>query len=56
MLRKAPRHDPSPDPSRFREGMSRVAGAVHLVTTDGPAGRAGFTATAVTPVTDDPPS
>lgn len=36
--------------------MSRVGGAVHLVTTDGLAGRGGFTATAVTPVTDDPPS
>jgi flavin reductase len=40
----------------FREGMSRVAGAVHVVSTDGPAGRAGFTATAVTPVTDSPAS
>jgi flavin reductase (DIM6/NTAB) family NADH-FMN oxidoreductase RutF len=36
--------------------MSRVAGAVHVVTTQGEAGRAGFTATAVTTVTDDPPS
>jgi flavin reductase (DIM6/NTAB) family NADH-FMN oxidoreductase RutF len=43
-------------PRLFREGMSRIAGAVHLVTTDGPAGRGGFTATAVTPVTDAPPS
>ncbi|MBB4039800.1 flavin reductase (DIM6/NTAB) family NADH-FMN oxidoreductase RutF [Microvirga flocculans] len=43
-----------PDPLLFREGMSRVAGAVHLVTTDGDAGRAGFTATAVTTVTDSP--
>jgi flavin reductase len=40
----------------FREGMSRVAGAVHVVTTDGAAGRGGFTATAVTPVTDSPAS
>ncbi|WP_243373775.1 flavin reductase family protein [Microvirga solisilvae] len=40
----------------FREGMSRVAAAVHVVTTDGPSGIAGFTATAVTPVTDDPAS
>jgi flavin reductase (DIM6/NTAB) family NADH-FMN oxidoreductase RutF len=40
----------------FREGMSRVAGAVHVVTTAGPAGQAGFTATAVTPVTDAPAS
>jgi flavin reductase len=44
------------DPHLFREGMSRVAGAVHIVATDGPAGRAGFTATAVAPVTDQPAS
>ena len=44
------------DPVSFREGMSRVAAAVHVVTTDGPAGKAGFTATAVTPVTDSPAS
>jgi flavin reductase len=36
--------------------MSRVAGAVHVVTTGGPAGRAGFTATAIAPVTDSPAS
>ncbi|MEE1658181.1 flavin reductase family protein [Microvirga sp. CF3062] len=36
--------------------MSRVAGAVHVVTTGGAAGRGGFTATAVTPVTDSPAS
>jgi flavin reductase (DIM6/NTAB) family NADH-FMN oxidoreductase RutF len=47
---------PHLDSVPFREGMSRVAGAVHVVTTDGPAGRAGFTATAVTPVTDSPAS
>lgn len=47
---------PDPDPVLFREGMSRVAGAVHVVTTDGAAGRAGFTATAVTTVTDSPAS
>lgn len=45
---------PHLDPALFREGMSRVAAAVHVVTTDGPSGIAGFTATAVTPVTDDP--
>jgi flavin reductase (DIM6/NTAB) family NADH-FMN oxidoreductase RutF len=44
------------DPGLFREGMSRVPAAVHVVTTDGPAGRAGLTATAMTTVTDDPPS
>ncbi len=53
---------PSPEetmPDRqtlFREAMSRVAGAVHLITTDGPAGRGGLTATAVTSVSDEPPT
>jgi flavin reductase (DIM6/NTAB) family NADH-FMN oxidoreductase RutF len=47
---------PPLDPVLFREGMSRVAGAVHVVATDGATGRAGFTATAVTPVTDSPAS
>jgi flavin reductase len=47
---------PGLDAALFREGMSRVPGAVHVVATDGPAGRAGFTATAVTPVTDNPAS
>lgn len=45
-----------PDAVLFREGMSRAAAAVHVVTTDGAAGRGGFTATAVTPVTDSPAS
>ncbi|KAA2244282.1 flavin reductase [Salinarimonas soli] len=36
--------------------MSRVPGAVHLVSTDGPAGSGGFTATAVTSVADTPPT
>ena len=44
------------DALQFRQGMSRVAAAVHVVTTDGPAGRAGFTASAVAPVTDAPPT
>src|SRR3954454_11792834 len=59
MLTSQPGHelvDSTADPRLFREGMSRVAAAVHVVTTDGPAGRAGFTATAVTPVTDAPAS
>jgi len=46
----------SRDAILFREGMSRAAAAVHVVTTDGAGGRAGFTATAVTPVTDRPAS
>jgi flavin reductase len=40
----------------YRDGMARLAAAVNLITTDGPAGRAGFTATAVCSVTDEPPT
>lgn len=43
-------------PEIYREGMSRLAGAVNIVTTDGPGGRAGFTASAVCSVTDNPPT
>ena len=40
----------------YRDAMARLAAAVNVITTDGPAGRAGFTATAVCSVTDDPPT
>lgn len=40
----------------FREGMARLCGAVNIVTTDGPAGRSGFTASAVCSVTAEPPT
>lgn len=40
----------------FRDGMARLSAAVNIVTTDGPAGRAGFTASAVCSVTDSPPT
>ncbi|MBX9467242.1 MAG: flavin reductase [Rhizobium sp.] len=40
----------------YRNGMARLASAVTIVTTDGPAGRAGFAATAVTSVSDNPPT
>jgi flavin reductase len=40
----------------FRQGMSRLAAAVNIITTGGPAGRCGFTASAVCSVTDDPPT
>lgn len=42
------------DRAGFRQAMSRVAASVHLVTTDGPAGRRGVTATSVCSVSDDP--
>lgn len=47
---------PSVTREDFREAMSRLGAAVHVVTTDGPAGRCGFTASAVCSVTDDPPT
>ncbi|WP_320198708.1 flavin reductase [Agrobacterium sp. rho-13.3] len=40
----------------YRNAMSQLAGAVNIVTTDGPAGRAGFAATAVCSVSDSPPT
>jgi flavin reductase len=42
--------------SAFRNAMSRLGAAVSVISTDGPAGRFGFTATAVTSVTDTPPT
>lgn len=44
------------DKDTFRTGMSRLAAAVNIITTSGPAGRAGFTASAVCSVTDSPPT
>jgi len=43
-------------PAQFKEAMSHVAGAVHVVTTTDGRARAGFTATAVTAVSDHPPT
>jgi flavin reductase len=40
----------------FRNGMAKLAAAVNIVTSDGPAGLAGFAATAVCSVTDQPPT
>src|SRR5260370_16415752 len=44
----------SVDPLVFREAMSRLGAAVHVVTTAGIAGKTGFTATAVSPGSDRP--
>ena len=44
------------DPAAFREAMSRLGAAVHVITTAGPAGKAGTTATAACSVTDAPPT
>lgn len=40
----------------FRDAMSRLGAAVNIVTTGGRMGRAGFTASAVCSVTDQPPT
>jgi len=44
------------DRKDYRDAMARLGAAVNLVTTDGPGGRAGFTASAVCSVTDEPPT
>ena len=46
----------SVEPQLFREAMARLGAAVHVVTTDGPHGKTGFTATAVVSVSDAPPT
>ena len=46
----------SVDAATFREAMSRLGAAVHVVTTAGPGGKTGFTATAVCSVSDAPPT
>lgn len=43
------------DGSLYRDAMSHFAGAVHVVATDGPAGRRGTTVIAACSVSDNPP-
>jgi flavin reductase len=50
----APEPLKSIDPAAFRDAMSRLGAAVHVVTSAGPAGATGFTATAVSSVSDQP--
>ena len=40
----------------YRDAMAKLGAAVNVITTDGPGGRYGFTASAVTSVTDTPPT
>ena len=40
----------------FRDAMSRLGAAVHVITTAGPSGKTGATATAACSVTDAPPT
>lgn len=44
------------DPQLYRDAMARFAGAVHVLTTDGPAGRRGTTVIAACSVSDRPPT
>ena len=44
------------EPGAFREAMCLLGAAVHVVTTAGPGGKAGATATAVCSVSDAPPT
>jgi flavin reductase len=45
-----------PTAGEFRTGLSLLPGGVTVITTDGAAGAAGFTASAVCSVTDTPPT
>ncbi|UZF94256.1 flavin reductase family protein [Bosea sp. NBC_00550] len=45
-----------PDATAFRDAMAQVVSAVHVVTTQGPDGRTGLTATAIASVSDSPPT
>jgi len=45
-----------PNRQEFRDAMARLGAAVTIVTTDGPSGRIGITASAVCSVTDTPPT
>lgn len=44
------------DQAAFRNAMAHLGAAVNIITTDGPAGKAGFAASAVCSVTDTPPT
>src|SRR5580693_3608863 len=50
----APEAISSVEPAAFREAMAKLGAAVHVVTSAGPAGKTGFTATAVCSVSDTP--
>lgn len=44
------------DQKLYRDAMARLGAAVNIITTDGPGGKRGFTASAVCSVTDTPPT
>ncbi|GGA84583.1 4-hydroxyphenylacetate 3-monooxygenase [Brucella endophytica] len=53
-VKDEPLKTPAIDPQSYRDAMSHFAGAVHVVTTDGPAGRRGVTISAACSVSDHP--
>lgn len=46
----------TPSQQAFRDAMSSLCAAVNIITTNGPAGKCGLTATAVCSITDSPPT
>lgn len=48
--------DNTPLKQDFRHAMASCAAGVHVITTDGAAGRYGITMTAVSSITDEPPT
>jgi flavin reductase len=55
-LHEIPAHGTGVEKQAFRDAMASLGAAVNIITTDGLAGRAGFTASAVCSVTDAPPT
>ncbi|HEX3346707.1 MAG TPA: flavin reductase [Acetobacteraceae bacterium] len=55
-VEKRERSGPVVTQQMFRDAMARLGAAVNVITTDGPGGRRGFTASAVCSVTDSPPT
>jgi len=55
-LRREENEMPKVASQDYRDAMACLGAAVNIVTTDGRAGRAGFTASAVCSVTDNPPT
>lgn len=58
LMNRAPQTDTKQAAGRdiFRDAMSRLGAPVVIVTTNGPAGRQGLTVSAITSVSDDPPT
>lgn len=51
-----PADAPAVTQQQFRNAMAKLPAAVHIITTDGPHGKAGITASAVCSLSDSPPT